>query len=83
MAPRPRSERVGPHADHTSGVLSITEPTSDGGELHQSWEMCGCTLNQLRETLGIPDHQLLATAEQAQATGRAVDSIPGITHLTP
>ncbi|MEU4406219.1 hypothetical protein AB0F88_16985 [Streptosporangium sp. NPDC023963] len=83
MASPPPSEGIDPHSEHTPGVLSITTMTSGGMQVHQSWQMCGCTLDDLREALGAPDHELMATGEQAQAAGRAIDAIPGITHFMP
>jgi hypothetical protein len=69
------------HAGHGWGVFSITENTVDGTQVHQSWQVCGCTLGAIRAELGPPDHELLATAEQAAAVGHAVASVDGIMRL--
>ncbi|GAA3832164.1 hypothetical protein GCM10022226_61720 [Sphaerisporangium flaviroseum] len=67
-------------AHHRSATLSL-ERTSDGGIIFQSWEICTCVLPQRRTRLGPPTSQVLATAEQAEATGRAVLSVDGPVHL--
>ncbi|KAA9379669.1 hypothetical protein F5972_08430 [Microbispora cellulosiformans] len=79
-APDP-APRDGEHAGCSEAVLSVTELQPDGGHLHQSWAVCGCVAGDLRAVLGVPLHQLLATREQADATGRAVLSVPGIVEL--
>lgn len=69
------------HDDHPSATLSLAERTTDGGMVFQSWEICACTLSQLRAQLGTPGSQALATAEQVEATGRAVLSVDGVARI--
>ncbi|MEU9890214.1 hypothetical protein [Sphaerisporangium sp. NPDC051011] len=64
-----------PHAGHGDVTLALAEQLPDGGVLYQSWPICACRLPALREGLGPPRHQSLATREQAEATGRAVREV--------
>lgn len=68
---------VDPHATHGTTTLSLAEKLPDGGIHYQSWDVCSCALPGLRDRLGEPHHETLATAAQVLATGRAVQSVPG------
>lgn len=69
------------HVPHGDVTLALTEQMPDGSMLYQSWPICSCVLAVLRKRLGPPHHESLATAEQAAATARAVQSVPGIAHV--
>ena len=63
---------------HADVGLTISERTSDGGAIFQSWTICECSLPWLRGHLGSPPQESLHTAETLRATGYAVMSVPGI-----
>lgn len=65
---------------HGDVLLTLAVPQLDGGLLHQSWNICECSLRLLRGQLGEPQQESLATGEQVRATARAVLQVPGITH---
>jgi hypothetical protein len=69
-----------PHDAHGTTTLSLAEQLDDGSILYQSWSICSCTLPNLRQRLGNPQNESLATAAQVAATARAVQSVPGTTH---
>jgi hypothetical protein len=67
----------GPHDEHGNATLGLTEETADGGRIFQSWTICACTLAQLRERLGPPEHESVATAEATREIAAAVRRQPG------
>ncbi|MEV4287415.1 hypothetical protein AB0K40_18065 [Nonomuraea bangladeshensis] len=74
------------HLDHTGpghgdATLALTEVNEDGSMLFQSWGICSCGLQQMREKLGPPRMESYATAEQVLATGLAVMDVPGVTRI--
>jgi hypothetical protein len=64
------AEHEGP--GHGYVTLSLVEATGDGGRVFQSWGICECTATRLREQLGAPQHEAVATPEAVRATGEAV-----------
>ncbi len=66
-----------PHESHGDATLSLTQETGGGGRLFQSWTICDCTLPALRERLGPPANESVATPEAVRATAEAVLQIPG------
>ena len=65
---------------HGDVLLTLAVPQLDGGLLHQSWNICECSLRPLRGQLGEPQQEALAHSEQVQATTRAMPQVPLITH---
>jgi hypothetical protein len=66
--------------DHGDIMLTLVIPQADSGLLHQSWNICECSLPWLRGQLGDPHQESLATAEQVRATAEAVMRVPGVVH---
>ncbi|PZG47455.1 hypothetical protein C1I98_13370 [Spongiactinospora gelatinilytica] len=69
------------HCERGRATLAAVQMTPDGGAIYQSWQICGCVLAGLHETLGAPRHEAVATAEQVDATGHAVMAAGGGIHL--
>jgi hypothetical protein len=70
-----------PHDAHGDATLSISEVTTGGGQLFQSWTICACTLSRLRDRLGPPHHESYATPEAARAIAEAALHQPGNVHV--
>lgn len=70
-----------PHEAHGDATLSISEVTTGGGQLFQSWTICACTLDRLRDRLGPPHHESYATPEAARAIAEAALHQPGNVHV--
>lgn len=65
---------------HEDVTLSLAVPQPAGGLLHLSWTVCGCSMPWWLSTLGEPQQESLATAEQVRATAAAVLQVPGTIH---
>ncbi|WP_372344638.1 hypothetical protein [Streptomyces sp. KL116D] len=72
---------VNPHDAHGTTTLSLAEQLPDGSIVYQSWSICSCTVPALRQRLGAPQQESIATAAQVAATASAVMSVPGATHI--
>lgn len=69
------------HAGHDDTTLSLTTITEDGGQIHQSWEICSCSAQGLREQLGEPHTESYADAATVRAIAEATINTPGNTVL--
>lgn len=69
------------HAGHGNTTLALTTTTEDGGQIHQSWTICSCGTQGLRERLGEPHSENYADAATVRAIAEAVLNTPGNTLL--
>ena len=60
------------HESHGDVTLSLTTETADGGRLHQSWTICGCSAKVVRMRLGPPQNESVSTAEATRVIAETV-----------
>lgn len=70
------------HTSHGDATLSLTTTTPDGGSLYQSWTICACGVDGLRDRLGPPQNESYATADTARMIAEATANTPGNIHLS-
>lgn len=69
------------HPGHGTTTLALTTTTEDGGKIHQTWDICSCSAQGLRERLGEPHTEGYTDAATARALAEAALNTPGNTVL--
>jgi hypothetical protein len=66
--------------EHGPALICVATANPHGDHFTQTWEICTCVFAELRDRLGPPAHETIATADAVTTTVAAIKDVPGVVH---